>query len=71
MTQELRPLDIPDRVEAVDGIYKVIAKEEARYKEEQSMTKMQKEFSRFDVTFNQLLEAELPNCWGEDGELLS
>lgn len=71
MTQELKSLNMPNRVEAMDGIYKVISKEEARTKVEQSLTKLQKELSSFDVTFNHILEIGLPKSHGEDGEFLS
>lgn len=62
---------ISDRMETIIEICKVISKEEARAKAEQSLEKLQKEVASFDVKFNQLLEAELPNWWGANGELLT
>jgi len=68
---ELRPLDIAYRMDVVVEISKVISKEEARAKAEQSLARLQKEVEYFYDKFNKILEAGLPNLWGKNGELFT
>jgi len=67
----MRPIDITNRMDTVVGISKVISKEEARPKVEQSLTKLQKEMETFDDEFNKLHEVVLPNLWGPNGDLFT
>lgn len=50
--EELRPIDIADRVSVVVDISKVVLKEEARVRSKQCLGVVQKEVASFNVEFD-------------------
>lgn len=61
-TEELRPIDVEDRVSVVMGISKVIFKEEARVRVEQCIRVLQKEVASLNVEFDRVVQDGLPIC---------
>lgn len=70
-TEEVRPVDIVDRVSVVIEISKSILREESRVRAEQCLGVAQKEVASFNVEFDRVVQVGLPNCWGSRGEFLS
>jgi len=70
-TEELRAINVVDRVSVIMETSKVILKEEARVRAEQCLGVVQKEVASFNAKFNKVVQVGLPNCWGPHGEFLS
>ena len=52
-------------------ISKVVMREEAKVRDEQCLGVVLKEVASFNVEFNKVVQAGLPNCWEPHGEFLS
>lgn len=66
---ELRPIDMVDRVNSIMDISKVILKEEARVKTKECLEVVSKYVADFSDEFERVVLAGLCNCWYFLGEL--